>query len=88
VSAQPCRSCGRIRPDGCKPDCPELRWPDGRLRGIGPDLPLPPFNPDRVVGPRYWSPLSEMLAGIFDGAAEHNLAAHLADVESRTETEP
>ena len=67
----PCPSCGRARPDSCRPECPELRWPDGRLRGtLLEPLPNPPFNPDKVIPIRYWSPLGEELVAIFGAAAD------------------
>ena len=79
MSRGPCRSCGAL--DQCVPSCPELRWPDGRLRGFyhGPPLPMPPLDPTRVIPPRYWSPLSEELGGILAGIGEQAIADHVAN---------
>jgi len=61
------------------PECPELRWPDGRLRGtVTMPMDLPPFNPE-LPPPRYDSPLARELAAIFAGATERMIADYVAE---------
>jgi len=62
--AKPCPSC--FQTEHCAPSCPELRWPDGRLRGtIAVPIPLPPVRNLADIPVRDTSPLSDEIAGIF-----------------------
>lgn len=82
--AKPCGSCGET--EHCRPNCPELFWPDGTKRGtIREPLPLPPYLGPGAPGiPKSIdSPLNEELAGIFKGSTEKMIERHIREQRER-----